>query len=96
MSLVISINTGTLDAELGTTGTTWTTFSSGNDKLIFTAGSPTVASGQDTPTEAELVSAGTILTGSEIIVDRDVNGARGILLRALSVAPTDIRCVSCG
>ena len=33
--------------------------------------------------------------GNSIIVDRDSNGARGILLRALSVASTDIRCVSC-
>lgn len=36
------------------------------------------------------------ISDGEIIVKRDINGARNILLRALSVASTDIRCVSCG
>jgi len=37
---------------------------------------------------------GSKTIGKSTIVDRDINGARGILLRALSVASTDNRCVS--
>ena len=37
-----------------------------------------------------------IISDGKIIINRDINGARNILLRALSVASTDIRCVSCG
>lgn len=35
------------------------------------------------------------MIGKTLKVDRDINGARNILLRALSVASTDVRYVSC-
>jgi len=38
---------------------------------------------------AKTISDGTVK------VDRDINGARGIMLRALSVASTDNRCINC-
>lgn len=66
--LSIYINTGSTDQELGSSGVIFTEFSSGNDQIIFTAGSTEVADGKDTPTQQELISAGVILTGAEIIV----------------------------
>lgn len=68
-NLSIYVNTGVSDAEYGVSGTEFTEFSSGNDQLIFTAGSTEVIDGADIPTQAELISAGVILTGSQIIVD---------------------------
>ncbi len=86
MSLNIYVNTGSVDDELNVTGTTFTEFSSGNDKLIFTAGSPEVISGGDIPTEAQLISAGVQLTGSEIIVDDYLMlDASANLLRGISL-----------
>jgi len=69
MALTIYVNVSTSDQPLGTTGTDFVEFSSGNDQLIFTNGSDEVLDGGDTPTQNELVQAGIILTGSEIIVD---------------------------
>lgn len=68
MSLTISVNTGISDAPLNSSGTEFIEFSSGNDQIIFTAGSTEVIDGGDSPTQQELISAGIILTGSEIIV----------------------------
>ncbi len=67
-NLTISVNVSATDSPLGTSGVDWTTFSSGNDQIIFTAGSTEVIDGGDTPTQAELISAGVVLTGSEITV----------------------------
>ena len=68
-NLVIGVNVGAVDQPYGTSGVDWLDFSSGNDQLIFTGGSLQVADGADTPTQQELINAGIILTGSEIIVD---------------------------
>jgi len=67
-NLTISVNVSASDQPLGTSGVDWVTFSSGNDQIIFTAGSTEVADGEDIPTQQELISAGVILTGSEITV----------------------------
>lgn len=70
MALTIHINTGTSDLQLNQTGAEFTEFSEGNDQLVFSAGSTEVDDGQPVPTQSELISAGVILTGSQIIVDR--------------------------
>ena len=44
----------------------------------------------------EKLGGSKTISNGKIIINRDINGARNILLRALSVASTDIRCVSCG
>ncbi len=69
MALTTHINTDTQDLPLDTSGVTWIEFSEGNDKLIFTAGNTEVQDGADVPSAAELISAGIILTGAQIIVD---------------------------
>lgn len=69
--LSVYINTGSSDVEYGTSGySDYIQFSEGNDKLIFTQGNTAVQDGADTPSEAELVSAGIQLTNplSQIIV----------------------------
>jgi hypothetical protein len=66
--LNIYVNTGSVDDELNVSGASFTEFASGSDKILFTAGSSEVASGQDSPSESQLISAGIILTGSEITV----------------------------
>lgn len=63
------INTDNVDSPLTTSGVDWIEFSQGNDYLIFSNGSTDVADGQNLPTQSELVSAGIVLTGSEIVVD---------------------------
>jgi len=68
-NVTIWVNTTNTDAGVGNSGTDWLEFSPGNDKLIFTGGSVQVADGQDTPTQQELISAGIVLTGSQIVVD---------------------------
>lgn len=68
MALTIYVNVDSQDLPLNTSGVDWVEFSSGNDKLIFTNGSPEVQDGADTPTQQELISAGVISTGAEIIV----------------------------
>lgn len=68
-NLDIWVNVSNTDSTLVTSGVNWIEFSSGNDKLIFTAGSDEVEDGEDAPTQQQLISAGVILTGSEIIVD---------------------------
>ena len=70
MALTIWVNTGTQDTEVGTSGASWTEFSVGNDYMIFSAGSPVVADGQPIPSEAQLISAGPILSGLEQTVGK--------------------------
>jgi hypothetical protein len=61
MSLSIYVNYGSVDDEYGTSGTSFVQFSSGNDKIYFSAGSAQVINGGDTPSESELISAGVQL-----------------------------------
>lgn len=68
-NLDIWFNCSSTDSPLGTSGIDWVQFSSGNDQLIFTNGSDEVADGEDTPTQQQLINAGIILTGLEIVVD---------------------------
>lgn len=68
--LTIYANTGTVDDELGVSGVEFTEIDIFNDRLIFTAGSDTVKDGEPSPSETQLNSAGILLTGSEIIIDK--------------------------
>ncbi len=68
MALTTHVNVDSSDSPLNTSGVDWVEFSEGNDKLIFTAGNPEVIDGADIPTQAELISAGSELTGSQIVV----------------------------
>jgi hypothetical protein len=69
MALITHVNVDTQDQPLNTSGVDWVEFSEGNDQIIFTAGNTEVIDGADIPTQAELISAGVILTGSQIILD---------------------------
>lgn len=69
MALNVYVNCDTQDQPIGTSGIDWVEFSEGNDQIIFTNGNTEVADGQDIPTQAELISAGIILDGLEIIMD---------------------------
>lgn len=69
MSLNVFINTDSQDLAYGTSGVEFTEWSEGNDQYIFTNGNTEVADGEDIPTQAELISAGIILTGAQIVVD---------------------------
>lgn len=69
MALKVYINNDSQDQPLDTSGVTWTEFVEGSDKIIFTAGNTEVADGADVPTQAELISAGVILTGAQNILD---------------------------
>lgn len=68
MPLTVHINVDTQDEPLNTSGIDWVEFSENNDQLIFSAGNPEVEDGANIPTQAELISAGVQLTGSQIIV----------------------------
>lgn len=68
MALDIWFNIDTQDLPFGSTGVNFLQFSEGNDSLIFSSGSADVADGQPVPTQSELISAGVILTGSQIVV----------------------------
>ena len=68
MPLTVFINVDTQDLPLNTSGVDFVEFSEGNDKIIFTQGNPEVEDGANTPTQSELISAGTELTGSQIIL----------------------------
>lgn len=68
MGLTIYANTGTQDSELGASGVEFTEISPTNDELIFSAGSDVVKDGEPIPTQAQLISAGVVLTGAEQVV----------------------------
>lgn len=67
-NVTIHANVSSSDQPLNTSGVEWVQFEEGSDQLIFSNGSTEVADGEDSPTQAELISAGIVLTGSEIIV----------------------------
>lgn len=69
MALTVHFNCDTDDLPLGDTGTNWIEYSENNDTLIMSGGSDQVADGEGIPTQSELISAGVILTGSQIIVE---------------------------
>jgi len=69
-ALTISVNTGTQDTELGTSGVEFTEIDISNDELIFSAGSASVADGQSIPSETQLNQAGVLITGVETIVSK--------------------------
>jgi len=68
MALNTYINVDAQDEPLNTSGVDWVEFSEGNDQIIFTAGNTQVEDGANIPTQAELISAGVILDGAEIIM----------------------------
>lgn len=70
MGLSVWVNVSAIDSPLGTSGVEFIEFSEGNDTIIFTRGSTAIDEGQPTPSQQDLISAGVILTGSEITVDK--------------------------
>lgn len=68
--LNIHANISNTDSPLGTSGVDFLQLSEGNDRLIFTNGSLIVADGEPIPSQSDLISAGIVLTGSEIICDK--------------------------
>lgn len=70
MALTIYANTGTQDTELGSSGVDFTEISPSNDELIFSSGSDVVKDGEPIPSQAQLISAGVVLTGAEQIVSK--------------------------
>lgn len=68
MALTTHINVDSQDLPLDTSGVTWIEFSESNDKIIFTLGNPEVQDGADIPSQAELISAGVRLDGTQIIL----------------------------
>ena len=69
MALNVYVNVDSDDLAYGASGVDWVEFSEGNDQFVFTAGNTAVEDGADVPTQAELISAGVILTGAQIIMD---------------------------
>lgn len=70
MALDVYFNIDTQDLPLNSTGVSYLQFSEGNDEFIVSAGSTEVIDGANIPTQSELISAGIILTGSQIIVSQ--------------------------
>jgi len=69
MAINVYANVDSQDLPLNSSGVDWVEFSEGNDQFVFTAGNTEVVDGADIPTQAELISAGVILTGAQIIMD---------------------------
>lgn len=86
MGLQVHINTSAVDSSLAAAPSNFVQFQEGADKLIFTAGNATVADGQPSPSQSELISAGIQLTGSEIIVsDYLLDDASAVLLKSIDL-----------
>jgi len=84
--LTFHVNTSAIDSPLGTSGVDFTQFSEGNDKLIFTQGNASVADGQPSPTQSQLISAGIQLTGSQIVVsDYLLDDVSAALLKSIDL-----------
>lgn len=69
-NLLVYTNNGLSDVALGSTGADFTQVDPNNDVLIFSAGSDVVKDGEPIPSQSELIQAGVVLTGSQIIVDK--------------------------
>ena len=69
-NLVVHSNTDTQDLPLNSSGVEWTDLDLNNDTLIFTAGSNVVKDGEPLPSQSDLVQAGVVLTGAQIVVDK--------------------------
>lgn len=70
MALTIYANTDSQDLELNSSGIDWSLIDTDNDRLIFSAGSDNVKDGESSPSDTQLNSAGIVLTGSQITVDK--------------------------
>jgi len=68
--LTIAVNVSSSDTEYSESGASWVVISSANDYLVFSNGSTTVADGQSIPSQAQLSSAGVVLTGAQQIVSK--------------------------
>ncbi len=69
MALTVHLNCSEDDLALGVGGD-WVEFSQGNDYIIYSAGSDTVKDGESIPSETQLISAGSILSGVQQIVPK--------------------------
>lgn len=61
-TLNVYVNCDSSDSEYGTSGVDWVLHAEGSDKLIFSAGSATVADGESIPSEQDLIQAGTLVS----------------------------------
>lgn len=68
-SLDVYVNTGTDDVALGDSSAEFTEIDVSNDRLIFTAGSDSVADGEVSPSDTQLNGAGVLLNGTEQTID---------------------------
>jgi len=69
-TVTVAVNTSASDVEYDASGANWTIIAPASDYLVFSAGSDVVDDAQSIPTQAQYASAGVILTGSQIVVDR--------------------------
>jgi len=69
-NMIPHVNTGVTDVALGATGAEFTQIAPDSDVLIFSAGSDVVKDGEPIPSQSDLIQAGVVLTGSQIIVDK--------------------------
>lgn len=67
-NLTIAVNNDSQDQPYNTSGVIWTIVSVGNDYLVFTSGSDTVADGQPIPSSFQLGNAGPFLDNVQIVV----------------------------
>jgi hypothetical protein len=67
-TMSIFVNTDSVDQPYNLSGVEFTEISLDNDYIIFTNGSTSVADGQPIPSQAQLNSAGVLLTGVEQVV----------------------------
>lgn len=85
----IHVNTTGVDATRVAQPGNYILMDLGNDKLIFSAGNAAVADGQDTPTNAELNEASTIIQPTDVEVDKlfllDVSDV-GVELKEIDLA----------
>jgi len=68
--LTLYVNVDSVDSPVGTSGVDWVEVDVDNDELIITAGSNVVKNGEVIASESALNQAGTLLTGSEITIDK--------------------------
>lgn len=64
--LTVYVNTGTLDAERGSSAVEFTEMNLTNDYMVFSAGSDTVKDGEPLPTPQQLNSAAPLITTVDV------------------------------